>query len=124
MFEVKTAGQVLTSSDLESIQYAVDHLGPSFLIIMGHTNCGAAIATVDANKEIKREFPTIVTQIRPAVDEVLFRNPKISHRKLIKRSIVQNIINKRNELEYLFGKRVVVVPALYNISSGKVTWLV
>ena len=122
-FEVKTAGQVLTSSDLESIKYAVDHLNPIAILMLEHTNCGAVIATIDSinDHKIRTEYPTITTSIINSVEKVM--NNGLAREELIYHSIVQNIIDKSDQLTFLFGNKIIIVPALYNVSSGKVSFL-
>lgn len=46
IFVVRTAGEV----DLGSIEYAVDHLGVSLIIVLGHNRCGAVSAAVAGEK--------------------------------------------------------------------------
>ena len=127
-FEIKTAGQVLTSSDLESIKYAVDNYNSLAIIMLGHTNCGAVESTVESiissnperRAEIRNAFPTITTSIAPAVHKAL----KVDHRQedLVLNAIVENIFNKTRELEFLFGNRISIIPALYDLITGKVTF--
>lgn len=68
LFVVRTAGNVVDSVALGSIEYAVEHLGTNLVVVLGHEKCGAVAATVgggDAPPNIK----TIVDMIRPAVDK-------------------------------------------------------
>ena len=49
VFVVRVAGNVLGRECLGSLEYAVDHLeGLRLLVVLGHTNCGAVRAAVDA----------------------------------------------------------------------------
>lgn len=132
IFEVKTAGQNLASSDLESIKYAIDHLDEKVeaVIVLGHTKCGAVEATVKSlkdNKEghdIRRDFPTIVRNILPAVLRVLKRTgKKIKFDKLVKKSVYQNAIDGAETVRFLLDGRSPVIPAVYNIKTGKVVFL-
>jgi len=126
-FEIKTAGQVLNSSDLESIKYAVMNYDVLLIIMLGHTNCGAVIATVESIVEPKKynlrnEFPTITSSIAPSVEKVIRKHPSCLKKKLIYKSIIENILDKTLQLEFLFGDKMYIVPALYNLSSGEVTF--
>lgn len=51
LFVVRTAGNRLDDLVLASIEYAVDHLGCSLVVVMGHERCGAITAAIDAAKE-------------------------------------------------------------------------
>jgi carbonic anhydrase len=47
LFVVRTAGQAIGDIEFASIEYAVDHLGASMIMVLGHERCGAVKATVD-----------------------------------------------------------------------------
>lgn len=48
LFVVRTAGQVVAELELGSIEYAVEHLGASLVLVLGHERCGAVKATVES----------------------------------------------------------------------------
>lgn len=48
MFVVRTAGHVVDSSVLGSIEYAVHVLNVPLIVVLGHDSCGAVKATLDA----------------------------------------------------------------------------
>jgi carbonic anhydrase len=48
MFVVRTAGHVIDSAVLGSIEYAVSELGVPLVVVLGHDNCGAVKATLAA----------------------------------------------------------------------------
>ncbi|WP_067702554.1 carbonic anhydrase [Nocardia jejuensis] len=48
MFVVRTAGHVIDSSVLGSIEYGVEVLGVPLIVVLGHDSCGAVAATVNA----------------------------------------------------------------------------
>lgn len=66
LFVVRTAGHVVDDVGLASIEYAVEHLGPSLIVVLGHERCGAVAATV-AGSEAHGHLPAIVKAIKPAV---------------------------------------------------------
>src|SRR5262249_53783082 len=41
LFVVRIAGNTVTRAGLESIDYAVDHLGSNLIVVLGHDSCGA-----------------------------------------------------------------------------------
>src|SRR6266700_5152546 len=47
LFVVRVAGNVVDDDVLGSIEYAVEHLGSSLVVVMGHQSCGAVKAVVD-----------------------------------------------------------------------------
>ena len=66
LFVVRTAGHVVDDVGLGSIEYAVEHLGASLILVLGHERCGAVAATVAGGKA-HGHLPAIVKAIQPAV---------------------------------------------------------
>ncbi|MGW9347415.1 carbonic anhydrase [Nocardiopsis flavescens] len=50
LFTVRSAGEVLDSSVLGSIVYAVEHLAVPLVVVQGHSSCGAVSAAVEAHR--------------------------------------------------------------------------
>lgn len=48
LFVVRTAGQAVGDIELASLEYAVEHLGASMIVVLGHERCGAVKATLEA----------------------------------------------------------------------------
>ena len=48
MFVVRTAGHVLDTAVLGTIEYGADILSVPLIVVLGHDNCGAVGATLDA----------------------------------------------------------------------------
>ncbi len=66
LFVVCTAGHVVDGVGLGSIEYAVEHLGSSLILVLGHERCGAVSAAVSGGKA-HGHLPAIVKAIKPAV---------------------------------------------------------
>ena len=47
LFTVRTAGQMIDEATLASLEYAVDHLHVSLLVVLGHEGCGAITTAVN-----------------------------------------------------------------------------
>jgi carbonic anhydrase len=61
LFVVRNAGNVAGQLALESLRYAVAHLGTRLIVTLGHTGCGAVTATVDGNTS---DIPETAREIR------------------------------------------------------------
>ena len=48
LFVVRTAGEVIDSSVIGSIEFAIADLGVSLVVVLGHEKCGAIAATISA----------------------------------------------------------------------------
>lgn len=68
LFVIRTAGNIVDSIGLGSIEYAVDHLGVKLIVVLGHERCGAVDATIKGG-EAPSHIKTLVETIKPAVDK-------------------------------------------------------
>ena len=50
LFVVRNAGQVIADSILGSLEYSVEVLGVPLIMVLGHDECGAIRATIDATE--------------------------------------------------------------------------
>jgi carbonic anhydrase len=124
LFVVRIAGNTVTRAGLESIDYAVSHLGTNLIIVLAHDKCGAVKGAVgECSSKPDAGLPEIFANICPAVD--LAR--KKSAGDLESRAIDLNVIEQMKVLKRsaLFKKRVAdgsvkIVGARYNLQSGKV----
>ena len=70
MFVVRTAGHVIDSSVLCSIEYAVEVLGVPLIVVLGHDSCGAVGATLTAldTGEVPRgHIRSIIERVAPSI---------------------------------------------------------
>jgi len=72
LFVVRNAGQVIAETILGSLEYSVEVLGVSLILVLGHDECGAIRATIDATEgkvATKGEFiADLVGRIQPTVE--------------------------------------------------------
>ena len=64
LFVVRTAGEVVGNLELASIEYAIEHLGASLIVVLGHERCGAVKAAIQA----LHPAPTRAPQAHPAAE--------------------------------------------------------
>lgn len=74
LFVVRNAGQVISDSVIGSLEYAVAVLGVPLIVVLGHDECGAVKAAIDAESPDAPPLPVhiqgLVDQITPAVERV------------------------------------------------------
>jgi carbonic anhydrase len=125
IFVIRVAGNVIDDNALGSIEYAVDHLGTKLVVVLGHTKCGAVSAAA-AGGEVPGHIKSICEAISPAVEKA-----RTQEGDLVENSIINNIKEIVNKLrisepvlkELVDDETIMVVPAEYDITSGKVTLL-
>ena len=115
LFVIRNAGNVIDKHVLGYIEYAVEHLGSSLVVVMGHSNCGAVTAT-RLGEALPDNIMAIARRIRPSINTAdgiddNARRHATRMAKLIQRDPIVKHLNAQ------------VVSAFYNIGSGKVEWL-
>ncbi len=74
LFVVRVAGNIVDPSQTGSVEYAVEHLGASLVIVLGHASCGAVTAALemrdDSASELSRGMQSLLGRIRPALKRV------------------------------------------------------
>jgi len=127
MFVVRTAGHVVDSAVLGSIEYAVTVLDVPLIVVLGHDSCGAVQATLDALDEgrvpggfvrdvVERVTPSIMLGRREGltrVDEFETRHVIETGTQLLARSIE---IARRVERGQL-----AIVGLTYRLADGRIT---
>lgn len=123
LFTVRVAGNVANSSSIASMEYAVAHLGTEIIVVMGHESCGAVNAAMSGgdngynlNHLLSHIAPAIAASGKDAkVNDVVKKNAQLTAEELKTRS---TIIREAAE-----SGKVKIVPAYYNLGSGKVDFL-
>ncbi|OHT78096.1 carbonic anhydrase, partial [Mycobacteroides saopaulense] len=126
MFIVRTAGQVIDSAVLGSIEYAVAVLGVPLIAILGHDSCGAVGATVSAldtgevpggyiRDLVVRVMPSILSGRKDGlsrIDEFEARHVEETGTKLLQRSqVVADAVK---------SKKLAIVYLTYKLADGRV----
>ena len=74
LFVVRNAGQIISTSVLGSLEYAVAVLRVPLILVLGHDECGAVRAAIDSQGEDATPLPPhighIINKIIPAVRRV------------------------------------------------------
>jgi carbonic anhydrase len=74
-FVVRNAGQVVSTSVLGTIEYAVAVLGVPLIVVLGHDNCGAVRAAIESQTAEPPSLPPhiaeLIAPIAPAVHRVI-----------------------------------------------------
>src|SRR5215470_6952241 len=68
LFVVRTAGEVVDTVALGSIEFAIERLGTRLIVVLGHQSCGAVSAAVSAPAE-DGYIPNVLRAIQPAVEK-------------------------------------------------------
>ena len=128
VFVIRVAGNIAGLSELATVEYGVGHLNTPMLIVMGHTKCGAVTA-VAKGAELHGHLHALADKIKPAVEKA--KAGTTDSDELVPRAIQANVwqaiedIIKQSSVvrEKLAAGKVAILGAVYDLESGKVTWL-
>jgi carbonic anhydrase len=127
LFVVRTAGHVLDSAVLGSIEFGISELKIPLLVVLGHQRCGAVKASIEA-VEVRMLVPgsieAIVDGIRPAlllaegegsafVDNAVRANVRVTVQRLGNSKIISTAVAEG---------RVKIVGAYYSLDTGEVVF--
>ena len=80
LFVVRNAGQVISSSVIGSLEYAVGVLEVPLIVVLGHDECGAVRAAIDAQQpdapRLSHHIGALISRISPAVARVTAAAPE------------------------------------------------
>ena len=134
LFVIRIAGNVISKTQLGSIEFAALNFGARLVVVLGHTGCGAvtaAYAAVEGGKEQESEnFRVLLDQIRPAVKRAIERDGSCAFAALIDRVGRENVRLAVDEIRNSSGiiRRLVddegllVVGAEYSLATGAVAF--
>lgn len=130
LFVVRVAGNVVAPSIVGSVEFAVESLGTTLVVVMGHTQCGAIKATVDSlaagGHGLSTNLRDLVSRISPAVANLL--NTGLSRDELLisaERANVRASVNQLRHSTRTFEDRIAagtlaIIGAEYALETGQV----
>lgn len=125
LFVVRTAGHVVDTGVLGSIEFGVGNLDIPLVVILGHDSCGAVAATMDAVRDgvvpggyirdiVERVTPSVLAARQAGMttpDEIETEHVRHTLRLLIERS--------RLVADRVASGRLAVVGAVYTLGDGR-----
>jgi carbonic anhydrase len=135
LFVIRVAGNIVAPSQVGSVEFAAARFGTRLVVVMGHTQCGAVMATLEVvlgRKSTKsRNLHSIVDRVRPAVEPLLTaraRQPDLD--ALLPEAVRANVRASVDQLRHgsdiledlIRTNGLQVVGAEYSLESGVVTF--
>ncbi len=134
LFVIRVAGNIVAPSQVGSVEFAASRFGTRLVVVMGHSQCGAVMATLEdvlgrASTQ-SRNLRSIVDRIRPSVASIVSGREQIGIHALMHDAIRANVRASADQLrrgsEILEGlirmDGLLVVGAEYSLQSGLVTF--
>ncbi len=124
LFVIRVAGNIVTTEGLGSIEYAVEILGSSLVVVLGHSNCGAvraAMSFVESGTAFPGHIQVLAAAIAPIAADTrstagewwpaaVACNARAAHRTMLRRSPLLRVAATRGRLR--------VAAMLYDLHSG------
>jgi carbonic anhydrase len=130
IFSIRIAGNVVTNGILGSLEYATSVVGSKLIVVLGHTNCGAIKGA--CNHIHLGHLTELIEKIEPAVAEVAKTINQEKDYELFEYEVTKaNVLIGAKEIterspiinDLVQAGKVGVVPAIYNLATGKVHFL-
>ncbi|HEX6598975.1 MAG TPA: carbonic anhydrase [Gemmatimonadaceae bacterium] len=132
LFVIRVAGNIVAPSLVGSVEFAAERMGTRLVVVLGHTQCGAIQATIEAlekpDANTSRNLLAIVDRVRPSVEGLFATDLRKDHAALSRAAVRANIRASANHLRH--GSRVLeqliqdegllVVGAEYSLDTGVV----
>lgn len=135
LFVIRVAGNIVAPSQVGSIEFSVESYGTPLVVVLGHNNCGAIHATLNAlqnpHATHSHNLNSIVSRIRPSLETLVETDLVKSPEELAKYAVRANIRSSVNQIRYsspMLERRVQsgqlkVIGAQYSLDTGKVDFL-
>ena len=129
LFVVRVAGNIVTPSQLGSIEFAAEKFGSKLVVVLGHSSCGAISATLDSLKHpgagASEGIRTLVESISPSVQPLMgvVSDPTTLVQKAIRANIrnsVEQLQHGSATLQKLAESDLRIVGAEYSLQTGNV----
>jgi len=129
IFSIRNAGNVMSLESIASIEYAIEHLGARFLVVMGHESCGAvgaAVASVPGKTNGSPSLDDLVRGIRKNLssESVAAAAGDKTMRQGVKENVRASLADllKKSAIvrEAVASKGLVLGQAIYSLKTGRV----
>src|SRR5467141_2947289 len=132
LFVIRVAGNIVAPSQIGSVEFAAERFGTRLVVVLGHTECGAVLATIEElgrpSEGQSRNLRSIVDRIRPSVEALLVAEFRDQADALVRKAVRANIRVSADHLRH--GSEVLeqsiqkdgllVVGAEYSLNTGVV----
>jgi carbonic anhydrase len=132
LFVIRVAGNVVAPSQIGSVEFAAERFGTRLVVVLGHSQCGAVLATLEELRRPResqsRNLRSIVDRIRPSVESLLATELRSDRDALVPAAVRANVRASASHLRH--GSEVVeqlikddgllVVGAEYSLETGEV----
>ncbi len=130
LFVIRVAGNIVAPSLVGSVEFAAARFGTRLVVVLGHSQCGAILATLEElqrpTENQSRNLQAIVNRVRPSVEALLATDLRHDLDALVKQAVRANIRASADHLrhgspvleELIRDDGLLVVGAEYSLETG------
>jgi carbonic anhydrase len=134
LFVIRVAGNIVAPSQIGSVEFAAAQFGTRLVVVLGHSQCGAILATLDQlRKPVEnqsRNLRSIVDRVRPSVEALFSSDLQLDEAALLRHAVRANVMVSVSHLrhgseilEQLIDREgLLVVGAEYSLETGEVAF--
>ena len=132
LFVIRVAGNIVAPSQVGSVEFAAERFGTRLVVVLGHSMCGAILATIEQLgqpwSDQSANLRSIVDRVKPSVEALLRTELSRDHDELVHQAVRANICASANHLRHgshileqlIQREGLLVVGAEYSLETGKV----
>src|SRR5947208_9901469 len=132
LFVIRVAGNIVAPSQVGSVEFAASHFGTRLVVVLGHSQCGAILATLEElqqpSERQSRNLRAIVDRIRPSVEALLKTELRNDADALVRQAVRANVNASVDHLrrgskvleQLIQDEGLLVVGAEYSLETGVV----
>lgn len=132
LFVIRVAGNIVAPSQVGSVEFAAEWFGTQLVVVLGHSRCGAVLATLDQltrnAPHSSRNLRSIVDRVRPAVESLIQADPAADRDRLVQQAVRANVRASADHLRHgsevleqlIQRERLLIVGAEYSLETGVV----
>lgn len=132
LFVIRVAGNIVSPSQVGSVEFAASRYGTRLVVVLGHSQCGAVLATLEELQQSadhrSRNLRAIVDRIRPSFEGLmgtdLARDPGQLLHVATRANVGVSVSHLRHGSEVLEelieNEGLLVVGAEYSLETGEV----
>ena len=132
LFVIRVAGNVVAPSQVGSVEFAASRFGTRLVVVLGHSRCGAILATIEELQRPaetqSRNLAAIVDRVRPSVEGLLKTELRHDLDALVHQAVRSNVGVSVDHLRHgspileqlIQDEGLLVVGAEYSLETGEV----
>ena len=130
LFVIRVAGNIVAASQVGSVEFAAARYGTRLVVVLGHSQCGAVLATLEELQQPRTNqspnLRSIVDRVRPSVEGLLATELRHDPVALLHQSVRANIRASADHLRHgstllerlIARDGLLVVGAEYSLETG------